>query len=417
MYEYSKLDNVTFVQDVHTNQTCLYNLTPQQEKTLFMVSTYLEVYGQLIVCVGGLFLNSLAVLIFVNKKKLLSVFFNRLLLCLMIMDNLYLSITILGAWLIANERLHYDYTLSCTFFYFVCPIKGIIMCCTIYMTVILALERYNAITRPQIPQARNLQVTEQVTWSRVLKFVGPIVLICILFKSPLFWEFNIEVVEDGERDINNKSLSNNTLVLSTEDDKTHDIIIHLALSNMRQDQLYVLLYINLANLIFTCLLPLGLMVYFNVHVYRGLLKFNQRRASMRPSMEQNTQNTRNNQPDIDKSQSVILLAIVLIFIICHTLRIFLNIEDWIHNKTRIEEMKKGCTYGTRYWVLLTILTSEILLRLNSSLNFFIYFAFNNSFRSVICRHISKMLNMCGNRKDRDDSEANNYELHPLNPHQ
>ena len=414
MCNYGKLDDVTIVQDVNTNKTCLYDLTPEQEKANCLISTYLEVYGQLIVCVSGLFFNSLTVLIFFNQKKLLSVFFNRLLLCLVIMDNVYLSITILDVWLLTNEHLYHDYALFYPMFCFVYPIKSIIACCTTYMIVMLALEKYNAISKPQNRRVQNLSVTEEETWLRVLKFVGTIVLICTLFKSPGFWEFNIEVIEDG-RDINSQSLFNNSLVLATDEDKTTNTTTNLILSDMRRDKLYVLLYTNLANLIFTGLLPLALILYLNIHVYKGFRKFNERRTSMH---QQNPQ-TRNRRPPttIDNSQSIILFAIVFVFIICHTLRILLNVEDLIYHETRIEEIEKGCKYGTRYWALLAIPFSELLLRLNSSLNFFIYCAFNKSFRNVICTHISKMLKVCNIEQDNEESMANNYELQPLRRNQ
>ena len=80
--------------DYDSNQTCLYELTEEQNEVLCWLKTVLDFYGQLIVCLAGLFFNSVTILLFFNKE-LSNVFFNRLLLCLSIIDNLYLIIALL----------------------------------------------------------------------------------------------------------------------------------------------------------------------------------------------------------------------------------------------------------------------------------------------------------------------------------
>ena len=359
--------------------------------------------------------NSLTVLLLVTEKKLLSVFFNKLLLCLVIIDNVYLSITILDVWIISTERLYENYALFYSLFFIVYPTRSIIMCCTIYMTAILSFERYSAIATPL---RHRTQSTEEVTWLRVLKFVGPMVLICTLFNIPKLFEYSVETIE--AKDTINKSPSRSSVVLAKEYHNTHNITTNLILSHMRRNKLYVLLYINFANIPITGVVPLLAILYLNFHVYKGLNKFIRRRAALRSMRRASTApitrlcpEGRNNGPASHRSQSLILFAIVLLFIVCHALRILLNAEDFIYHENIIEEMGKGCKYGTRYWALLVVPISEILLRFNSSLTFFIYCAFNRSFRNAICRNISKMLNKCSSIHSNEDSVENNYELQAL----
>ena len=122
-----------------SNVTCLYDVPQEQEIIYCIIQQFLGVYGLLVVCGIGLFFNSITILLFFDKT-LSCVLFNRLLLCLAIMDNIYLLVTTLEVWTFDKDFYH-DYT----FFFIIYPARNISMCCTIYMTVILALERYNAV--------------------------------------------------------------------------------------------------------------------------------------------------------------------------------------------------------------------------------------------------------------------------------
>ena len=148
------------------NITCLYNFTEEEENICCTLTNFLSFYGQLIVCFSGLFLNTITILLFFDKK-LASVFFNRLLLCLAIIDNLYLTSTLLEVYIFSKSNLSFHHHYA--FYFIVYPARGITMCCTIYMTVVLALERYTSIVSPHT----NPRV---VSWTRVARFVGPVVL-------------------------------------------------------------------------------------------------------------------------------------------------------------------------------------------------------------------------------------------------
>ena len=391
-----------------SNVTCLYALAQEQEEICCILSHLLNAYAQLIVCGVGLFFNSITVLLFFDET-LSSVFFNRLLLCLAITDNIYLVATILELWIFSHQNLHFYH--ACAFYFVIYPARNITMCCTIYMTVMLALERYNAIVKSQT----NPQMIRNVSWTRVLKFTLPVILFCTLFKIPNFLEFGVEKGRDDDQQL----LSNTSIVLAehTSTENTYNITTRIIVSNMRSDELYVLLYTNIANIILTGLLPFTLLAFLNFHIYKGVKRLHQRRVailSKRPDPH-----ATNNQKAKDKSQAIILFAIVLIFLLCHILRIFLNVEDWLSHKTRFEELAgKGCKYGVPYWALVATPISETLLRVNSSLNFFIYCAFNKSFRDVISGNVSKMLNACGILKPAEsESMTNNFENQELQPKQ
>ena len=60
--------------------------------------------------------------------------------------------------------------------------------------------------------------------------------------------------------------------------------------------------------------------------------------------------------------------------------------------TEVEELAKGC-HKEPYWVTVLYPFSECLVRLNSSINFFIYWTCNEPFRKIIrlytCRFFRK----------------------------
>ena len=76
-----------------------------------------------------------------SSNKMRSIF-NRLLASLVIFDNLYLLLTLLET-LRRNTEPHALFNLAyCYAFY---PLRNVFLCCTIYLAIALALERYRAI--------------------------------------------------------------------------------------------------------------------------------------------------------------------------------------------------------------------------------------------------------------------------------
>ena len=142
----------------NNNLECAYHLTEDQDYICCKVTEILDNQGKLIVCCCGLILNSITIFLFFNKE-LARVFFNRLLLCLAVIDNLYLTIRMFEPWQTSSFY-------HCFVFHFVLyPFGSIVMCCTIYMTILLSLERYNDIVKPLNSQVRNNQQSD-ASWAR-----------------------------------------------------------------------------------------------------------------------------------------------------------------------------------------------------------------------------------------------------------
>ena len=87
----------------------------------------------------------------------------------------------------------------------------------------------------------------------------------------------------------------------------------------------------------------------------------------------------------DVKQVFILFSIVIILVICHSLRVVLNVEEFIDLTSYKEQMEKGCN-GRKFWHEVLVRISQLLIIINSSANFFIYVFMDNGFRNVL-RHI------------------------------
>ena len=255
------------------------------------------------------------------------------------------------------------------------------MCCIIYMTVALTLQRYNAINNPLNNEISNPHL-ENVSWFRVFKFIGPVILFSVLFKLLEFFEFTTENVKMED------SYKSQSIILAEKIDKIYNTSIRIIVSDMRMDPLYVLLYINIANIIVTGLIPFFLMIYFNFYIYKGMYVSVQWRLIRSRGRRRDI--IRNNEIIKQRNQTTVtLFVIVIVFVVCHILRIILNIEDMIIHNITVSDLSNKCEYGHPYWVLITTLVSETLLKLNSSINFFIYCAFYKSFRKIIYKHCSE----------------------------
>ena len=127
----------------HSNDGyCVQPLQLDEDQIYLMMfySWWVEGIGSVVVASSGILLN-IAIIVVTLRSELAAFFFNWLLLCLAIFDNLHLLNGILEAFrkYFFSSQLH-DYF----FVYFLHYFRGVIMCCSEYMIVLLALERYHA---------------------------------------------------------------------------------------------------------------------------------------------------------------------------------------------------------------------------------------------------------------------------------
>ena len=91
----------------------------------------------------------------------------------------------------------------------------------------------------------------------------------------------------------------------------------------------------------------------------------------------------------DINLAPILFGVVIVFVICNSLRVILNIYDFsvVDHIIECESQMMG-----RYppaWILCTISVSHLLLMVNSSVNFLVYCVAGTRFRSILAKKFRK----------------------------
>ena len=96
---------------------------------------------------------------------------------------------------------------------------------------------------------------------------------------------------------------------------------------------------------------------------------------------------------IHTQQAIILHAIVIVFVLCHALRIILNINEWIMMEDNIKAREMGCP-NIQLWSTLAAPVSHLFLQINSAANFFIYSTFNATFAKVLKNKLKDFIKCC-----------------------
>ncbi len=99
-------------------------------------------------------------------------------------------------------------------------------------------------------------------------------------------------------------------------------------------------------------------------------------------MSQST-NTHTQQAQEENRSAVILFAIVILFLVCHLPRNFLNLHEALTFAQKKEDYLNGCS-GMPMWILVIGLLSHFLLACNSAFNFLLYCAMSKVFREELC---------------------------------
>ena len=171
-----------------TNATCGYSeLSPGQEDFLKNYAWWVEMCGNLFIGVLGVLLNSITIIV-LSTSTMRNNFFNRLLICLAVFDNLYLFCELSEVF----RLRYYTFVQQHMFANFIYPVRSVFLCSSIYMTVALTLERFHAITSPVQYRARG---TTNMT-SRLLRYVMPVLAFSMVYYIPKLLDLNVDEISE-----------------------------------------------------------------------------------------------------------------------------------------------------------------------------------------------------------------------------
>ena len=296
--------------------------------------------------------------------------FNQLLIVLATFDSTFIILAIVKYAIfcafdwsnpIAITLYHYSFPYMR---YFVNPLASISINSSIFTTVALSYERHNALCNPiQHRQARAKYSVER----RTLSYAIPILLMAI----PLYI---LKWLENKYVWIPVKS---NSINLNEAEAETKYKMQGWDESELLKNPDYILYYGNWTKLLTTGLIPFVALVYFNYGIFRHIKKNNDERSRLF-AHKRNVQE-KNKEKASEMNLAMILLCIAIVFLVCHFLRIALNvIKNFMHS------VFLACGYPN--WIICLDCVSNFLCVINSSVNFLIYVSVGKDFKKTIKKY-------------------------------
>lgn len=235
------------------------------------------------------------------------------------------------------------------------PLALIAQTVTVYLTLTVTLERFVAVCHPL--QARSL-----CTYGRARLYVVLIILFATLYNLPRFLEASRE--EHFHEEYNTT-------------------VYVISASPLRQNELYISIYVHWLYLFFIYFLPFTCLAVLNAAIYRQVrasaairltaseaifgsksytFRFQVRRAN-----QERARLSRLQKKEI--GLATMLLCVVVVFFFCNILALVNNLLE--------------AFYGVIYDQL--VKTSNLLVTINSSVNFVVYVTFGEKFKRLFLK--------------------------------
>lgn len=244
------------------------------------------------------------------------------------------------------------------------PFAYISHCCTMWITVVLALYRYIAVCQP-------FKAQKWCTMFRARIQIALIVIVATLFNLPRFFQFDI--------------------VISTTIDPETNISVtdfYLRETNIGESSTFGKIYTNVLYTIIAVVIPVIVLVILNGKLIAEIRNVKKRtEAAGHPRME-------------DDNITLIMVVIIVVLLVCHTpdrlLQIAKDFGSW------------GATCGGLLFYVLN--ACNLLIIINSSTNFVVYYLLRRGFRQIL---IKRLCSIVGSSQSEDEkTEAEHMPLGP-----
>jgi len=325
------------------NETTLFS---EEERLKWSETAGFVIEGILIPILAllGIFGNILCVWTFNKKDVELKPSFANLLKCLSIFDTIFLASMFLQYSLPQmSEEFNvwvYPYITPYSF-----PIIHISLTGSVYSVVAVALERFITVCFP----------FTQCNMCGGLGYIIPIVLFSIFYNFIKFFELTTDLIEHEEW-----ILHDNGTNISTS---TWYPFVNA--TTLRSDPVYKEYVVFVLNFVMMGLIPVLLLSILNFMIYRSI------------SRATATHNNISSSHRRDTTMARLLMAIVVVFLCCHSTKIITNCY----------EAFQFVTYGylgpPPFWVDILIRVNHLLLAINSAINIVIYSFKDFKFRTVL----------------------------------
>ena len=409
---YFSITSIMNVTTNATNSTCNDADSKAAEEMYTHFSYWTEYVIQSIIGVAGIAANTVAIPVLCSRE--MNSIFNRLLMFLAIFDNFFIICQMLEAhrkMTNTNNLEAFNQAHEYVFAYFLYEFHAFVLCCSMYITVALALERYRAVWRPI--EYHNM-IKGVNPWNRVIMgYVLPVIVFSLLFNIPKCFEIKLQMYPVSN--IYQNDSINGTLQTTVN-------LTFAVPTALRLNDIYVVVYANLAKLTVQGIIPFVSLSFLNYRIYWVMIR--RRQLINRPTPKQpkvsetegtsmikqdgkgNSENSSAQRKANEAKQAFVLFIIVLLYFICHTPRFLINVHEFFNLdllKEGMEQMKDGQEACDSFpvWALACTSVSHCLLTLNSSSNFYIYCFMCSTFRDVLCQWVLRLCKffscLCCNR--------------------
>ena len=280
-----------------------------------------------VVCVLGLVGNTLSFVVYQADGS--SPMASLLLQALALADNTFLLL-----WFVHYSVREYVIAAGLDMWYmtvlraYTFPILYMAQMQTIWLTVVIAMNRYFAVCMPY-------QASTLCTMANIYKQLVGVTIFSVLYNIPRFFE--IKVVHGNE---------------------------FFERTALGKNMYYAIIYTDVLYYGFTFVLPLATLAVVNTSVMCAYSRLRQRRARL------TSRPTRN-----DNNITLIMILVVLVFMLCQA-------------PARIVQMVWSYEYEhCRQLQFYLIYVSNLLELLNSSLNFVVYVTFRKRFASILLSQV------------------------------
>jgi len=339
------------------------NLEKKGSTTVDDWTVLVEGFLLLPVCAAGFLLNVVSIFYFCLLKQQRT--FHRLLVILAIIDSIHL-LTSAATFSLPQLSEEYAQEYWPHVVPFSLPLAQTTITASAHLTVSITLERYFAVVHPLSHFHRRW--VNSAAW-----LSAPGIIFSIIFSLPnYFMLFTVAQNETRTTQICFNATSNLSTAVPEqlqEENTVEEVTSIEILANgtwvrhttttysdidfakFRDDPHFIKVYVMWLPLILNTALPLALLLTLNSFIYARL-------ATLRSRMRRSQEGTLRRR---ERRMARISLLIVLIFVICHTLKTVPSIFELFGKEPR---EVAGCN--------LLILITHLLLAINSSVNFLIY---------------------------------------------
>ena len=332
------------------------DISHERSCKLYEFIIYTVIVG--ILAIVGIIGNSFSFVVFWKGKFNKSTSF--LFMCLSLTDAaVLLSISVLlplQPFTKSTGSKHYFWNVYPYIVVYVLPLCLMAQTATVWVTVLIAVNRYINVCLP-------LRAVQWCTITKVKIQMAAVLLFAVLYNIPTFAESRIEHVMPSNT--NNITFNSTTYNFTSYNSTTYTA--RVAHTRLWFAYGYYLIYHIVLCGMFIVILPTSILALLNMCLVKAL--------KARRRMKMHTMHSQH-----ESSMTLVLLIIVFVSIVC-------QLPSLVTRILLITASKEATHCGGYMFYLVPI--TNMLVVLNSAVNFIIYIIFNKRFRDVLIQNVFK----------------------------